>query len=94
MKLKNDPPDFFKFLQEPMTYFRDATTSKTSVFAGYFSKVPVTSFHEGKAKKAKPAKTVFLAHTPANFVLVTDTFIVQFLKTTKTLILLNENTEI
>ena len=66
----------------------------TSVFAGYFSKVPVTSFHEGKAKNAKPAKTVFLAHTPANFVLVTDTFIVQFLKTTKTLILLNVNTEI
>ena len=71
-----------------------ATTGKTSVFAGYISKVPVTSFHEGKAKKAKPAKTMFLAHKPANFVLVTDSFIIQFLKTTKTLILLKVDTEI
>ena len=68
-----------------------ATTGKTSVFAGYFSKVPVTSFHEGKAKKAKPAKTVFLAQISQ---LVTDSFVVQFLKTTKTLIWLNVNTEI
>ena len=44
-----------------------ATTGKTSVFAGYFSKVPVTSFHEGKAKKAKPAKNVFLAYKPVNW---------------------------
>ena len=43
------------------------TTGKTSVFAGYFSKVQVTSFHEGKAKKAKPAKNVFLAHKPVNW---------------------------
>ena len=68
-----------------------ATTGKTSVFAGYFSKVPVTSFHEGKAKKVKPAKTVSSSQTSQ---LVTDSFIVQFLKTTKTLISLNVNTEI
>ena len=45
-------------------------------------------------KKAEPAKSVFLAHKPANFVLVTNSFIVQFLKTSKTFILLNVNTEI
>ena len=44
-----------------------ATTGKTSVFAGYFWKVPVTSFHEGKAKKATPAKNVFLAYKPVNW---------------------------
>ena len=50
-----------------MTYFWDAFDDRKTVFAGYFSKVPVTSFHEGKAKMAKPAKTVFLAHKPAKF---------------------------
>ena len=77
-----------------MTYFWDACDDRKTVFAGYFSKVPVTSFHEGKAKKAEPAKSGFLAHKPANFVLVTNSFIVQFLKTSKTFILLNVNTEI
>ena len=78
-----------------MTYFWDAFDDRKTVFAGYFSKVPVTSFHEGKAKKAEPAKSVFLvAHKLANFVLVTDSFIVQFLKTSKTFILFNVNTEI
>ena len=44
----------------------------------FLEKVPVTSFHEGKAKKAKPAKTVCLAQRPVNFFLVTGSFIVEF----------------
>ena len=62
------------------------------LFSQTISRKSGTSFHEGKDKKAKPAKTVFLAHKPANFVFVTNSFIEQFLKTTKTFILLNVNT--
>ena len=58
--------EFSWFLQELISGMH-ATTGKTSVFAGYSSKVPVTSFQEGKAKKAKPAKKMFLAHKPVNW---------------------------
>ena len=49
-------------------YFRDACDDRKNVCVRrLFVEVPLTSFHEGKAKKAKPAKNVFVAHKPFNW---------------------------